>query len=243
MIGALFAGPAFYLSLYEMGWGGSKHLWSVKLSPNDENIRSHPRFNFRLGCIRNIIDMKDFFQNLRDEIKRLNMEHLYSALDFIDDIPEGTEEDRVKIHPELDKESQIIQPLLNKYLHEIKREYELFLKEYDEIIRREYAPIIEMTSVNPHNVAELMLRLDKKILPNIIPTPAEPLLGTPARFQDILVASSLYRFNLLLKQKSDSDEHITKSAFNSLSRVERLTMKAIEASFIQQNFKKWNNEG
>jgi len=88
-----------------------------------------------------------------------------------------------------------------------------------------------------------MLRLDKKILPNIIPTPAEPLLGTPARFQDILVASSLYRFNLLLKQKSDSDEHITKSAFNSLSRVERLTMKAIEASFIQQNFKKWNNEG
>ena len=63
LVGAMVGGPAFLLSLYEMGWGGTKSTWSIRLSVREQEIRAYPSDNFRLNCLKQSIGLDAFEKN------------------------------------------------------------------------------------------------------------------------------------------------------------------------------------
>jgi hypothetical protein len=92
---------------------------------------------------------------------------------------------------------------------------------------------MSFSDLTAHDAAELLLRLENNIPPNIIPD--NTLLGRPAKFTAILNSSALFRLDLLTNGGTGDDgERLTKTEV-----VERLTAKAFEATFIQREFNKW----
>lgn len=88
--------------------------------------------------------------------------------------------------------------------------------------------------VSADDVTELLRRLEADILPNIIPDGS--LLGRPATFSTILNAAAIYRIKLLLFRATASP---TDAVYRDLQKLERLTAKAFEVSYVQREFKAW----
>ena len=91
--------------------------------------------------------------------------------------------------------------------------------------------------VSDEEVSALLLRLAHNVLPNIVPDGT--LLGVPATFATILNACALCRANLLLKRdaaKGPDDVH------RELQKLERLTAKAFEVSYVQKQYSIWRKD-
>jgi hypothetical protein len=88
--------------------------------------------------------------------------------------------------------------------------------------------------VHADDVAQLLIRLENDILPNIIPD--STLFGKPASFGAILNAASLFRLFILDKI---GEEKNANRVWMETQKLERLTEKALEVSYIQKHFRDW----
>jgi len=222
-------GPAFFLSLYEIGWGQSKSTWTVVLSPDDSRIKAYPSFQFRLHLIRTMAEldafhgraMQDFRTLLRDDGLRGFPERLLA-------IPTSHASDVFLVRPSSDPDSDPIRKVLTQHLSGLKTGLEAFAVECRSLLVRWCGDSIQPASTR--EIAELMRRLECDILPNIVPDGT--LLGQPASFPGILSASAFYRLNLLWSGGSGKAAALSRR----LKLAERLTAKALEVSFVQKAF-------
>lgn len=231
LFASLLMGPAFFLSLYEMGWGANRCEWPIILSPIYWEIKAYPSFNFRLKCIKNYSGVSDFEKEAVKEFNKLRNEPLKKMHAFCSDIPICDDLDKFIVYPQSDNDQITIQTILNKHLKNIMIICDKFLEQCYKVLKETYGTKIKYISA--HDVYELLLRLENDILPNIVPDGS--LLGTPAGFQTILNASSIYRLYILLGGESPGD---TKNVSRDVQKVERLTEKALEVAYVQQRFKR-----
>ena len=268
LVGAMIAGPAFLLSLYEMGWGTDQNSWSTKLSLKDSNIRAYPSFAFRLGCVKKLLPLVKFADELKTKLESLPdtigdelqakleslpgkipgelQEKLTSLRDrkkalnkvgeHVTGIPDNHTADHTSVRPAGDGDASAIQQALEKKLPELRQSLETFVRRCSAETLSSLQNQPEFAAVSGIHVFELIRRLDADILPNIIPDDTDPLLGIPATFATILNASALFRMHVL----STRDGNLGTEEINrQVQKVERLTAKAFEVSYIQHEFNAW----
>jgi len=268
LVGAMIAGPAFLLSLYEMGWGTDQNSWSTKLSPKDSNIRAYPSFAFRLGCVKKHMPLVKFTDELRTKLESLpdtvgdefqvKLESLSGKIpeelqkkltslrdtrkalnkvgEHVTGIPDDPTTDHTSVRPIGDGDANAIQQALEKKLPELRQSMERFVRRCSMETLSSLQNQPEFAAVSGIQVFELIRRLDADILPNIIPDHTDPLLGIPATFATILNASALFRMHVL----STRDGNLGTEEINRLiQKVERLTAKAFEVSYVQNEFNAW----
>jgi len=97
-----------------------------------------------------------------------------------------------------------------------------------------YSDIV-ISQLETVEIAKLLLRLQHDIPPNIIPDAS--LLGKPASFQSVLNASALYRMHLLVNMEEKNADELA----HCMGKVERLTAKSFEVTYIQQKYNDWEN--
>ena len=135
-----------------------------------------------------------------------------------------------------DDDSPVIHGVLSNVLADLKDALRQFIREAEKLVRTWCQS--ETPCVSPLDVGALLERLDHDILPNI--TPDATLLGKRAAFAAILSASALFRLQILTATSPEELRQPRKK--EDLSRrtalVERLTAKALEVTFIQQEFEK-----
>jgi hypothetical protein len=120
-------------------------------------------------------------------------------------------------------------------MDELKSALERFLKRcWDEFLSADMKDKI-FPAVSPSAVYELLHRLENDILPNIVPD--NTLLGNPASFSAILNASAIFRIYVLANSDPSKDPD---SIYREIQKVERLTAKALEVSYIQGEFNRWS---
>lgn len=236
LVGFLISGPAFFLSLHEMSWGSDEKRWTGRLLPIEAHIRAYPSFRFRLHCLKERVSLGNYEAEAEKAFKTLNTDALKKMSAYASGLSSDHSEDRVTLFPESDADRSAIVGALAKYLNELKQALQAFLAtcENDVLLPLRSKP--EFAPLAADQVAALLHRLEHDILPNIVPDGS--LLGIPAPFAAILNASALYRIFVLAR----AAENLKSSeAFSNLQKVERLTAKALEVSYIQQDFTKWGS--
>lgn len=232
LVGTMLMGPAFLLSLYEIAWGETKAVCKVRLTPDEHSIRAYPSFHFRLHCIYRSGRITDFRNSARSEFAQLPA-LLHSLATCLGTVPIAHHDDTVKVLPASDDDASAIQTVLERHLPRIKQAMEQFLTTAATELSNWYRDAFP--SIVPKEIAELLERLENNILPNIIPTDGSPLLGKPASFMAILNACALYRLHLLTTYGADKSSELSRR----MGIVERLTAKALEVSFIQHEYNRW----
>ncbi|NQT39520.1 MAG: hypothetical protein HQ581_18635 [Planctomycetes bacterium] len=235
LLGALLMGPAFFLSLFEFSWGQARDVWTIGLSPEFHFIRAYPSFGFRLHCISQWARIAEFRSEASSEAARLITTKVAELAVGVGTIPVNHSSDVLRVWPASDDDAEPIRRVLNPRLNVLKTALGEYLDECDRLLRNWY-PIIPFSGVGVHEVAELLLRLENDLPPNIVPD--NTLLGKPATFGGILNASALFRLELLTGGGSeDVGDRLRQTGI-----VERLTAKAFESTFIQREFNKWAGE-
>jgi len=243
LVGSMLAGPAFLLSLHEMGWGTDQNSWTMKLSPKDSRTQAYPSFAFRLSCVIKFMQLDTFVRALQQNLETLPDEKdaLKKIPTYLTAIPEGHLADYVSIRPVSEVDAKAIQEAIEKDIPVLKQFLNKFITRCSAEILASFRSQPEFSPVSGEQVFELIRRLDAGIIPNIIPSTVlkERLLGVPASFATILNASALYRMYLLLTREGAlGSEEINLQT----QRVERLTAKALEVSYIQHDFNSWRAE-
>lgn len=224
LLGALLMGPAFYLSLYEMCWGAKKNTWTGNVGRET----GYPSLPFRLTLIRRWINLEEFTKEASKDFSKLETEALRNMTGFLMSIPIDHSLDEVRITDE--SESSSSNPFgifIKDNLTEIKRAFAEFISDCHNRIQDEFKG--KLPKFSSAHVADLLKRLECDILPNIIPD--KTIYGKPAEFQDILNAAAMYRAALLLKTP------VMPTIREDMQKIERLTSKALEVSYIQMKFK------
>lgn len=236
LVGCHISGPAFLLSLQEMGWGTNQDIWSARLVPKDEAIVAYPSFKFRLDAAKKTADIAVFGKNVRRVFQDLFADPLEDLSAYLSGIESDHSKDRVRVlaSPDSDIDRQGIEAALTANLAELKAGLDRFLNR----CKADFCPAFQnaeaFVPVSDEEVSALLQRLAHDVLPNIVPDGT--LLGVPATFATILNACALYRANLLLKRdvaKGPTDVH------RELQKLERLTAKAFEVSYIQKQYSTW----
>jgi hypothetical protein len=230
LIGARLMGPAFYLSLYEFSWGQSKTHWIVSLKPNDQVV-AYPSFHFRLHSIKKWAMVDDFCDEAKKAFVKIKTEEVRDLAGCLSTVPDKHDDDVVVVGPLGNIDATAIQAALTAHLTDLKQAFEQFLESCNTQVEGWYniaAPI-----PNAGSLAELLMRLEQNILPNIVPDGT--LLGTRAEFTEILNASALYRTYLLTCTDVNNLDEFSRS----IGIVERLTAKAFEATLMQMKYKQW----
>jgi hypothetical protein len=233
MVAATLMGPAFYLSLFEISWGQDKNTFSVLLTPKATDIVGYPSFAFRLHCIRKWAHVEEFIKSAQADFQDLtDSQHLY--IECLSTIPDGHDQDRVRVDPPSDQDTKVLSEVLNSHLSMIKDSLNKYQENCQPMIEQWLPPGKDTLSCA--DVSALLKRLEFNVLPNIVPDSIhDPLLGRPASFSAILNTSALRRMRLL--SKNDCGDFSEMSHKSSI--VERLTAKALEVSYVQREFKKW----
>ncbi len=225
-------GPAFFLSLYELGWGGTKSLSQIVLAPDENDIRAYPSTHFRLHCIKRFAKIGEFCDSAKSAFGNLDSE-LRPLAGCLNSIPTNHVTDKVRVTDDGDGHAAAIETVFNSLLGPIKTALESFVASSHDALQHWFPNAF--TALSASDVAELLERLHNHVLPNIIPMPDRPLLGRPADFMSILNACALYRHYILASNSAASFTELCKSS----SRLERLTAKAFEVSFIQHEYNRW----
>ncbi len=222
LVGSLLMGPAFFLSLYEMLWGAPKNLWVGNI---DRTLDCYPSLNFRLQLIKRWIGLDGFVKDATRDFARLQNPELKGMTVFLSSVPTDDTQDAFRItRTEFADEYE---KFLVANLAEIKTALAEFITDCHDKLQEEFKD--KLPKVSSGNIANLLQRLENDILPNIIPN--STIYGTPAQFQDILNAAAIYRASLLLKSPPPAGIR------EDLQKIERLTSKALEVSYIQMKFK------
>jgi len=232
LVGAMLMGPSFLVSLYEISWAQNKDTWTISLSPYDQAIRAYPSFHFRLSCIRKWSEVDSFCADAQQASKRLGIARLIEIAEYLQGIPIRHDSDSLNVGPDSDGDSNIVKEVVTKYRTRLKQGLDAFLSECATEMKNWYR--LPLPCVSAYPVAELLQRLEHRILPNVIPD--ETLLGKPATFAAILNACALYRLHLLADVKVESSAGLARDT----AIIERLTAKAFEVSFIQTKYNNWS---
>jgi hypothetical protein len=235
LAGILISGPAFLLSLHEMFWGVDQGVWSACLTPTASNISAYPSFRFRLHCLRKLGRASDFEPEAKKAFKGL-AKSLPEMSSYFSTITADHTADRVEVSAFSDPENDrsAIEASIKKHLNDLKAALERFItRTWSEFITHDMKEK-QFPGVSAEEVYELLHRLENNLLPNIVPN--DTLLGIPASFAAILNASAIYRIFVL----STSDLSLgPDNIYREIQKVERLTAKALEVSYIQKQFKTW----
>ncbi|MDZ4404191.1 hypothetical protein [Prosthecobacter sp.] len=232
-VGALIAGPAFLLSLHEIGWGSSMGSWVVRLIPKDANIKAYPSFAFRLACVRGFIDLPTFRAGMANRTEPL----FTSIPELLSHTDEAHDSDTVIVKPESEQDASALRSAMEKQLPALKQALHAVLKRTAAEMLAPLRDLAEFQPCNGNHVVELIRRLLADIVPNIIPNGT--LLGERASFSAILNASALHRMRLLSERKTETS---ARDMHRTIQKLDRLTAKAFEVSYIQGEFKKWEAE-
>jgi len=227
LIGARLAGPAFLLSLDEIAWGQDRDTWIVKLVPNDQQIRAYPSFNFRLSSIKQVIDIVEFIRDTKREFKSLDTDKLKATPDYLSAVEIDDSRDTVSA-PVIDQDRDVIKEILSRHLDAVKDAIKSFIDGCQSFIDTKYGA---QPQLDIRDIAALVHRLENDILPNIVPD--NTLLGRPAAFPEILNAAAIFRLHLLMHAGPGSEAVLAED----VSKVERLTEKALEVSYVQRRYK------
>lgn len=232
LVGVRLMGPSFLLSLYELSWGQDKSIWNIALSPVNYQIRAYPSFYFRLNCLFRFGNIDTFCANAKKDFVTAKCSLADVLPDCLRTVPRDHASDKLVVWPldELDK--SIIESVLTSHFSALKEAFERYLQEADILITSWY-PLVIISQLDTMEIAQLLLRLQYDIPPNIIPDSS--LLGRPANFQAILNASALRRIHLLVNKEKLSAEALAQR----MGKIERLTAKSFEATYIQQKFNEW----
>ena len=231
-VGSLLMGPAFFLSSYEMSWGiKNRCVFSIPLPPHNERTNAYPSSLFRLHCIRKWTKVDDFCAEANKVFSKLEKEELKDLANCLITIPISHEHDTVMTWPFSSEDSSIIQDIVKDHLPRIKQALEECLEEWNGLFVGWYPDYI--TSVAVEDIAALLSRLEHDILPNIIPDGT--LRGIPSDFAAILNASALFRIQLLARKSIGNYKVLSEQT----GKIERLTAKAFEVSFVQSEYNKW----
>ncbi|MDD4870096.1 MAG: hypothetical protein PHR77_06010 [Kiritimatiellae bacterium] len=226
MVGAILLGPAFYLSLSEMGWGLDRDSCKVHLLPTDDRVRAHPSFNFRLKCIRHIAQIDNFCEQIKVKSqKNKDMGFINISDYFLKEI--NAEKSEIVVSPSSDSDSAFIEHIFKVRLPEMNIAFESFVNDCEKKIRGLFKI---PPSCDVSDVMELILRLRQWILPNIVPNGT--LLGKVPSFNCILTASALCRIESLANGNFDKQKELS----NKIYKIDRLTEKALEVSLIQRMY-------
>jgi len=236
LFAGLRVGPAFFLSLYEMSWGTNQHLWSVRLSPRDESIQAYPSSRFRLDCLREATGLDAFEAGAAAAFRGLKALSARDMASFAGSLSTDHEDDVVEVYPPSSEDHTVLRAVLQDHLTLIKECCLSFLGSCRGYLHDEYGQ--RFGRVDPRAVAELLRRLENDIVPNVVPDGT--LLGTPADFQTILNASALFRLSMLRDKGGQPD---SPSVGEDIRRVERLTEKALEVSYVQHAYRHWLAKG
>ncbi len=247
-VGAAISGPAFLLSLQEMLWGFDPDLWQVNLRPELSEITAYPGNAFRIECLRDagpLLALPNFIRDIREHLAR-DLPHQQMRFQgwsgheeepfdllLLDKVfavtPTKAASERVEVVPAGDRDAALFRDVFRKVLPQLRDTLRRFAKRYeDEIllpIRHKFQPL------QADHIASLLVRLHHSVLPNIVPD--ETLLGVPAQFSTILNASAIYRA-CLLSQRNGKDG--PESIDHKLQKIERLTSKALEVTYIQHDY-------
>jgi hypothetical protein len=227
VIGAHLMGPAFYLSLFEMFWGRNDKLaWDMSLSADESLTRAHPSPAFRLALVERWLSFKAFFSETATKVAELSPQSPKYSLSNLAVSLDQHLVDPVYVKSRCGNKDDVLEGV-KQHLDELKGALSEFAAKCNVEIDR-WCP--DHTSLcDSAQVAKLLLRLESKILPNIEPN---SLLGSRASFPAILVAAALYRLQLFAQRNIVDVSQQT-------DIVERLTAKAMEVTYVQQEYGKW----
>jgi hypothetical protein len=230
-VAATLAGPAYFLSLYEMAWGVDPRTWSMALSPIDREIRAYPSPAFRLNLLKQSSVFSEFDSAARVGFRELRNARLRSIMSTISGIGTPDDEDVVDVFPNGDIDAAALSRVFKEILPETKAATKQFAKESSAFISESMAYDSELKA---DRVGRLLQRFEDDILPNIVPDGT--LLGQPADFPEVLNAAALYRMWNLVEQSE------LQSISQQLRKIERLTLKALEVSYVQRQFHHWERD-
>ena len=244
-VGAAISGPAFLLSLQEMLWGSDPKLWQVNLRPELSNIAAYPGDAFRIECLSEAESLRSLPQFIADVRRHLDQEwphqlplglpgqsapsdsmNLDAVFATAAEKPDG---ERVEVVPAGDGHASLFREVFEAVLPELREKLQGFAKRCEKEL---LSPVLgNFPPVRAEDVASLLVRLRHDVLPNIVPDGT--LRGVPAQFSTILNASAIYRACLLSQRPADDgpatiDRH--------LQKVERLTAKALEVTYLQHDY-------
>lgn len=228
LVGVLLIGPAFHLSLYEMTWGTGWHDWTIRVSPHPQDCAAYPSPAFRLSCLKLLAEAMPIRPG---EGVRLSLPGgaLASSYEALCGLPTDSAVDTVLITEDAHANGQALERAFAEEMPSLQETLRRFLRECRTGILDRFAD--RFAAVEVRECEELLLRLQHDLPPNIVPDGS--LLGTPARFQPILAAAALYRLHLL---QSFGDSPTSAAAGQALEKVSRLTSKALEVSYVQQQY-------
>lgn len=234
LLGSIISGPAYLLSLYEMGWGSDQANWTGMLLPIHSHIIGYPSFRFRLQCVKRWARVITFEADAVKAFPRLNSPDLRTMAGYLSTVPTDHSLDHVTISPDSDSDRTPIESALTLHLSELKAGLEKFLERTHKEVLVRYGGHPDFAPISGDNVFHLLHRLENEILPNIIPDGT--LLGVSSNFGSILNASALFRANMLLNRSSTSGPDTVRK---DIQKIERLTAKALEVSYVQSEFINW----
>jgi hypothetical protein len=233
LVGVLVAGPGFLLSLHEMGWGSSQNTWHLRLSPKDAETTAYPSFAYRLSAVKNALPI-DCYQSILPQKLSATFgpgDPLSSAHLCVTDMSTDHSLDIISATPSVDRDAASLEATCTKHLVPLKAALEKALTRFKKEILLTFALLPEFAPVSEQDIYELICRLEADILPNIVPD--GNLLGRPATFAAVLNACALYRMHVLTTRKPiEGPEPMS----IKLSKVDRLTAKALEVSYVQHEF-------
>jgi|ERR1044071_4546979 hypothetical protein len=237
VIGFLISGPAFILSLHEMAWGVDQASWTAQLTPASAGIRAYPSFRFRLDCLRKLNRVKDFQTEATKLFKGLAKPGLAGMAGYISSISTDHTSDKIQVTAisDLDNDSREVETIFGRHFEALKIALQKYVERCWNDFVSQHVKDSQFPAVSAADVFELLRRLENDILPNIIPK-NNSLLGEPASFGAILNASAFYRIHALATTDLSAGPD---GVYRDVQKVERLTAKALEVSYIQGEFKKW----
>jgi hypothetical protein len=238
VVAVALLGPSFFLSLSEMSWGFDPSKWQISLAPELHSIRAYPSFGFRLACVAQQAGLDEFCKGTAGEFQRLGVASVKNPSSLFRFPPTDPAEE-VVVRPESDGAARVLQESLNEHLAETRQTLEGFVRNSATYVNQLLSGADVGFSPDAARLAKLILRLEKHVPPNIVPDSS--FLGEPAAFADIVLAASLCRMSILSAWPSDPGSQRDRT--QNLKRIERLTAKAFEVSYIQREYNRWRKRG
>ncbi len=224
----LLMGPAFYISLDEMSWSYDRNQWIVGLSYSKDRISAYPSFNFRLSNVY----IAGKIEEVMSEIFKSN-ENLNKVKVYFGDGDINNTFNKLEVIPNYDEDAVALENILYPLRNALEEHLIEYVSKCKDKLKEKYKEIL--INIDPRSISDLILRLKNKIIPNIVKDSENPLLGTPADLQHIILSSALYRMQILLSGEIEEIYNV----LGDSNRIERLASKAVEVTFVQREYNDW----
>jgi hypothetical protein len=232
---AFLMGPSYILSMNEISWASEAFpVWGITIL-KPEIVDAHPSLAFRLNYLDSLLSFTTFRANL----DRLGQENKKQREQGADDQPDLRTEtyghfirqysptpERPLVQARITKDQDLIQSVLVMHFPSITKAISAIAKESYNYFEHNLQS--DMFKPDQQRIYGLLLRLAHQIPPNIIEDAS--LLGQPADVPSIILAACLYRQKLF----ADATPKMYEETKKALSKLDRLTAKAIEATFVQR---------